>query len=67
MIVVDGRMPGYSGGISLQNLQQLFLRCGAQMAFNLDGGGSTEMWFRGEIINQPSGGRERKVSDIICF
>lgn len=67
IIVVDGRRPGYSDGISLQGLQQLFLRYGAQTAFNLDGGGSTEMWFQGEIINQPSGDHERKLSDIICF
>ncbi|MGN1021772.1 MAG: phosphodiester glycosidase family protein [Aristaeellaceae bacterium] len=67
VIVVDGRQPGYSEGISLQDLQQLFLRYGAQTAFNLDGGGSTEMWFQGELINQPSGGHERSVSDIICF
>ncbi|MGN1368849.1 MAG: phosphodiester glycosidase family protein [Aristaeellaceae bacterium] len=67
VIVVDGRQPGYSEGISLQDLQQLFLRYGVQLAFNLDGGGSTEMWFQGEIINSPSGGHERSVSDIICF
>lgn len=67
VIVVDGRQPGYSDGISLQDLQQLFLRYGAQTAFNLDGGGSAELWFQGEILNQPSGGHERRVSDVICF
>jgi len=67
IIVVDGRQDGYSSGISLQNLQQLFLKYGAQTAMNLDGGGSTEMWFQGQIINKPSGGEERYVSDIICF
>ena len=67
VIVVDGRQPGYSDGISLQDLQQLFLRYGAQTAFNLDGGGSAEMWFQGEILNQPSSDHERKISDGICF
>lgn len=67
LIVVDGRQPGYSDGISLQGLQQLMQRYGAQTAFNLDGGGSTEMWFRGEIVNRPSGEHERSVSDAICF
>ena len=67
VIVVDGRQPGYSDGISLQDLQQLFLDYGAQVAFNLDGGGSAEMWFMGEIISSPSGGQERSISDIICF
>lgn len=67
IIVVDGRQNGYSIGISLQDLQQLFIRYGAQTAMNLDGGGSTELWFQGEILNQPSGGQERYVSDIIFF
>ena len=35
--------------------------------FNLDGGGSTTLYFRGEVINMPSGGKERSVSDIIMF
>ena len=67
VIVVDGRQPGYSEGISLQDLQQLFLRYGVQLAFNLDGGGSTEIWFQREIINRPSGEHERSISDAICF
>lgn len=67
VMVVDGRQPGYSEGISLQGLQQLLLRYGVQTAFNLDGGGSSEMWFMGEILNRPSGGHERKMSDAICF
>lgn len=67
IIVVDGRQDGYSVGISLQDSQQLFIRYGAKTAMNLDGGGSAEMWFQGEILNQPSGGQERDVSDIIFF
>jgi len=67
LIVVDGRQDGYSSGISLQDLQQLFIKYGAQTAMNLDGGGSAEMWFNGEILNSPSGGDERSVSDIIYF
>ncbi|HIT70177.1 MAG TPA: phosphodiester glycosidase family protein, partial [Candidatus Aphodomonas merdavium] len=35
--------------------------------FNLDGGGSTTLYFNGEIINKPAAGEERKVSDIIMF
>ena len=67
IIVVDGRQEGYSEGISLQNLQQLFVAYGAGTAMNLDGGGSTELWFQGQSLNRPSGGKERRVSDIICF
>jgi len=67
VIVVDGRRPGYSDGISLPGLQQLFVDLGVQTAFNLDGGGSTALYFCGEIINTLSSNRERNVSDILYF
>ena len=67
IIIVDGRQPGYSEGVSLQSLQSMFVTLGVQTAFNLDGGGSTELWFQGEILNSPAGGRERKLSDCIWF
>lgn len=67
LIVVDGRQPGYSDGISLQSLQALFVSLGAANAINLDGGGSTEMWFQGVILNEPAGGTERELSDCIYF
>ena len=67
VIVVDGRRDGYSTGASIPQLQQLFLDEGAQFAFNLDGGGSTSLYFLGNVINMPSGGKERSVSDVILF
>ncbi len=67
VIVVDGRRKGYSQGISLQGLQQLFLEYGAKTAFNLDGGGSATLVFQGEVINKPSGGKQRPVADILYF
>ena len=67
VIVADGRQDGYSIGMTLPELQDVFLSLGARTAINLDGGGSAEMWFNGQIINQPSGGTERKITDIICF
>lgn len=67
VIVADGRQEGYSVGMTLPELQDVFVSLGAKTALNLDGGGSTEMWFNGQIINRPSGGTERKISDIICF
>ena len=47
--------------------ENVTVRYGAQTAMNLDGGGTTEMWLCGEIINRPSGGQERSMSDIIWF
>lgn len=67
VVVADGRQPGYSKGMTLPELQQVFLHFGAQTAVNLDGGDSAEMWFQGEIISRPAEGAERKLSDIIWF
>lgn len=67
VIVVEGRREGYSTGCSIPQLQRLFLEEGAQFAFNLDGGGSTTLYFLGDVVNMPSGGKERSVSDIIMF
>ncbi len=67
IVVADGRQAGYSTGMTLSELQNLFLDYGAQTAMNLDGGGSTEMWFNGEVINRPSEGKERRLSDMLFF
>ena len=67
LIVVDGRRTGYSTGASIPQLQSLFLEEGVDFAFNLDGGGSTTLYFMGEVVNMPSGGKERSVSDVIMF
>lgn len=67
LIVVDGRRDGYSEGMTLPEFQQLFVKHGAQFAFNLDGGGSTTLYFQGEVVNMPSSGDERRVSDIVMF
>lgn len=67
IVVADGRQAGYSKGMTLPELQRIFIDCGAQTAMNLDGGGSTEMWFDGKVINQPSGGKERRLSDVLYF
>ena len=67
IIVVEGRRDGYSVGCDLPTLQSLFVKHGAQFAFNLDGGGSTTLYFQGEVINMPSSGAQRRVSDIIMF
>lgn len=67
VIVVEGRRDGYSTGADIPTLQQLFIDHGAQFAFNLDGGGSTTLYFMGEVINMPSSGAQRRVSDIVMF
>lgn len=64
-VVVDGRDEGYSRGATLPELAEMMVGLGAQIAYNLDGGGSSEMWFEGEVVNQPSNGGERATSDIL--
>lgn len=66
MIAVDGRQPGVSVGVTLQELAEYLLSIGATDAMNLDGGGSTTMFLDGKVVNVPSDKEgERKVSDAI--
>ena len=40
-VVVDGRSAGYSRGVTMSELAQIFVDRGAKLAYNLDGGGSS--------------------------
>ena len=64
-VVVDGRQSGYSEGVTLPELADIMIDLGATTAYNLDGGGSSTMYFDGEVINSPSNGGERATSDIL--
>ncbi len=63
-VVVDGRSDS-SAGVSMSELAQIMVDLGATTAYNLDGGGSSEMWFNGQVVNNPSNGGERATSDIL--
>ncbi len=66
MVTVDGRQPGVSVGMNLQELAAFLLELGASEAMNLDGGGSTTMFLGGKVVNRPSDKEgERRVSDAI--
>lgn len=68
IIIADGRRSNWSDkGMTLQEMQQVFVEQGCKVAYNLDGGGSTTLILDGEKINRSSGSRERDVSDIIYF
>lgn len=67
MVVSDGRTDE-SEGLTLLELAEIMSEYGCQTAYNLDGGGSSTMWFMGEVVNNPTNGRrdgERSVSDIV--
>lgn len=67
-VVSDGRT-SESEGLSLYELADFMKKIGCTTAYNLDGGGSSTMYFNGEIINNPTtnGKRinERSISDIV--
>ena len=67
-VVSDGRT-SQSAGLSLYELAQLMQSLGTQTAYNLDGGGSSALYFNGTVVNNPTtNGRriqERSVSDIV--
>jgi hypothetical protein len=74
LVTVDGRHPGHSEGLTLQELAQFMIDLGCLEALNLDGGGSTTLWLRDKgVINHPSDNRSfdhegaRKVASAILI
>lgn len=66
-VVSDGRTD-VSKGLSLMQLAECMKELGCKQAYNLDGGGSTTMYFDGTVMNVTTSGskiEERKVSDIL--
>jgi hypothetical protein len=64
LVTVDGRRPGWSAGMTLTEAARLMRSLGATDALNLDGGGSSTMVVRGEVVNRPSDRvGERRVSN----
>ena len=65
-VVVDGRSPGYSAGVTMTGLAEIMQGLGATTAYNIDGGGSSTMYFNGGLVNNPLGeNKERGTSDIL--
>jgi exopolysaccharide biosynthesis protein len=67
MIVIDGRQGKWSIGVTLEHLQDKLLKLGVKEAYNLDGGGSSTMYFNGMVLNKPSDGKERPVANNIVI
>ena len=66
-LVVDGRQPEWSNGLTYPEIGSILKAVGASAAVNLDGGGSVQLLVRNpstgsyEIRNRPSDGKERAV------
>lgn len=54
MLIVDGRLPGYSIGCTIGEAAKILKRYGAVQACNLDGGSSSLMYYNGREISRPS-------------
>lgn len=58
LVVVDGRQPGYSEGVTLVELAGIMQELGSYEAINLDGGGSSTLVVQGpngrpQVLNSP--------------
>lgn len=63
-VVVGGRQKTYSEGITMTQLSQLMQELGCSVAYNMDGGRSSEMIFQGKMLNHQDGGR-RTTTEIL--
>lgn len=66
LMVIDGRQPGWSNGVTLAQLADLMIEFGAWDAINLDGGGSSSFVHDDGTIrttNRPSDGQFRAVAN----
>ena len=67
MLVVDGRAPGHSIGMTLPELAALMKSLGCTEAINVDGGGSSVVWARGRVLNRTSDGPERANGNSVVL
>ena len=65
LVEVDGRQRNLSAGMTLEELAKYLVKLGCEEAINLDGGGSSTLWFDGAVRNRPCDGRERPVANSL--
>ena len=67
LLVVDGRRPEYSTGMTLRELADEMIALGAHRALQLDGGGSSTLVMydpsndRHSLVNRPSDGHDLPI------
>lgn len=78
LLVVDGceHCPDFMGGpqgLTISELALEMAKLGAVYAINLDGGGSSTLFYEGNVLNYPTSldvvpiWRERRVSTVLCL
>jgi len=63
-LVADGRQD-FSVGLRFEELAQIMIDLGCKTAYNLDGGGTAQMYFNGNFVSSPSNGEPRELGDIL--
>jgi hypothetical protein len=66
LFVVDGRQAGWSTGLNLHEMAQTLLALGCVEAISLDGGGSSTFVVNDTVLNRPSDGRERSITNVLA-
>jgi hypothetical protein len=66
-VQVDGRLTNISVGMSISEFAAYLAKLGCENAMNLDGGGSSTLWFLGDIKNTPSEGRQRPAPNALVL
>jgi hypothetical protein len=70
-VVVEGRNPKESRGVTLEEYAQMYADEGCTVAYNLDGGASSAMVFMGQILNIPTDilttKTYRRVPDVLMI
>lgn len=68
VLVADGKRPAYSAGLTYSEAASIMYQKGCTYAYNLDGGGSTTLYFNGRLVNIPSDrSGERACGDTLYF
>jgi hypothetical protein len=62
-VVVDGRQPKLSIGMTYPEMAALAQQYGCTDAVEMDGGGSSTLWAMGKILNSPSDGKPRAIAN----
>lgn len=66
LITVDGRQKG-ANGATLPELAKLMSEHGAYNAMNLDGGSSTQMVYKGKVVNSPTTRGGNRVTNALVI
>lgn len=67
LVVIDGRRPGWSDGMTVPELAILAQHLGCTNAINFDGGGSSTLWLDNRVMNLPSDGQPRAVGNALVL